>query len=191
MVLGGTRSAKGFYACIYLKSGDLVGCYPCLTHTHTQTTDESVTHLRYHIKRVHSSMKDLQCDECDYKASVNTNLIRHKRRNHDPVKTKCTSCNFIGTQAALFDHMRNIHGDMKQCNDCDYKARLTSSMVQHQRAKHQGVSFHCGECDSKFESEAGLKLQTDNKHRGIRFKCAQCELTNCNNHLKGKTEAFF
>ena len=96
-------------------------------------------------------------------------------RNHDPVEIKCPSCNFIGTEAALCDHIRNIHGDMKQCNDCDYKARLTSSMVQHQRTKHQGMSFHCGECDSKFESEAGLKLHTDNKHRGIRFKCAKCD----------------
>ena len=80
-----------------------------------------------------------------------------------------------GTRAALIDYMRNIHGHMKQWNDCDYKAKSSSSMSQHQRAKHQGVSFHCGECDSKFESETGLKLHPDNKHRGIRFKCAQCD----------------
>ena len=139
------------------------------------TTNESATHLRYHVKRKHSSVKDLQCDECEYKASVNANLIRHKRRNHDTFRIKCTSCNFIGTRAALIDHMSNIHGDMKQCNDCDYKARRSSSMFQHQRAKHQGVSFHCGECDSKFESEGGLKLHTDNKHREIRFKCPKCD----------------
>ena len=124
---------------------------------------------------MHSSMKDLQCDDCEYKASVNQNLIRHKRRNHDTDKIKCTSCNFIGTQAALGDHMRNIHGDMKQCNDCDYKVRSSKSMFQHQRTKHQGVSFHCGECGSKFQTEGGLKLHTNNKHRGIRFICPNCD----------------
>ena len=55
------------------------------------TTNGSVTRLRYHVKRMHSSMKDFQCDECEYKASVNQILIRHKRRNHDRVKIKCTS----------------------------------------------------------------------------------------------------
>ena len=120
-------------------------------------------------------MKDLQCDECEYKASVNANMTRHKRRHHDTIKIKCISCKFIGTQAALSDHIRNSHGDMKQCNDCGYKARYRSSMIQHQRTKHQGMSFHCGECDSNFESEIGLKFHTDSKHRGIRFKCPKCD----------------
>ena len=34
LVLGGTGSAKGLYACIYWKSGDLVGCYQ-MPHRHT------------------------------------------------------------------------------------------------------------------------------------------------------------
>ena len=38
------------------------------------TTNGSVTRIRYHVKRMHSSMRDLQCDDCEYKASVNANL---------------------------------------------------------------------------------------------------------------------
>ena len=120
-------------------------------------------------------MKDLQCDDCEYKASVNANLIRHKRRNHDTFRIKCTSCNFIGTQAALGEHMRNIHGDMKQCNDCDYKVRSRSGMLQHQRVKHQGIHFDCDECGSKLTTKKGLEWHKDNKHKGVRFKCSKCD----------------
>ena len=39
---------KGYYASIYWKSGDLVGCYWCLTHT--QTTEYSATQLVQSLK---------------------------------------------------------------------------------------------------------------------------------------------
>ena len=45
-------------------------------------------------------------------------------------------------------------------------------MSNHQRVKHQGVSFDCDECDIKFSTRTGLKLHTDNKHKGVRYKAA-------------------
>ena len=132
-----------------IHDGEKYDCSHC-----DYTTNESVTHLRYHVKRMHSSIKDLQYDECEYKASVNQNLIRHKRRNHDPVKIKCTSCKFIGTEAALGDHMRNIHGDMKQCNDCDYKVRSSTSMFQ-QKPNIKGCLFIVGSAVQNFKQKEG------------------------------------
>ena len=76
---------------------------------------------------------------------------------------------------AFGNHMRNIHRGMRQCNDCAYKIRSRTGMLNHQRVKHQGIHFDCEECDSKFTSKGGLKWHKDNKHRGVRFKCPKCD----------------
>ena len=101
------------------------------------------------------------------------NLRKHKRYKHDTVQIKCNLCEFSGSRCAVGDHMRNRHGDLKQCPDCPYKAR--SNFLLHHRSKHQGITFDCDECGKKLSSKGRLKTHKDNKHKGIRFKCPQCD----------------
>ena len=103
--------------------------------------------LRNHVKRMHSVIKQFQCDECEHTTSLKVSLTRHKREKHCTVQMKCDLCTFSGNRYAFGNHMRNIHRGMRQCNDCAYKIRSRTGMLNHQRVKHQGIHFDCEECD--------------------------------------------
>ena len=80
------------------------------------------------------------------------NLKTHVKYQHDTVEMKCNLCNSSGNRIMLWHHKKNSHGDLRQCAACDYKTRGTANMSNHQRVKHQGLSFDCEECDMKFSS---------------------------------------
>ena len=133
--------------------GKIYDCNQC------DFTTSEYYQLTYHVKRMHCVITPFKCDECEYTTSLKIGLTRHRREKHDTVQIKCDLCAFSGNRYAIGNHMRNIHGDMKQCNDCDYKVRSSKSMFQHKRTKHQGVSFHCEECGSKFQTEVAHRQQ--------------------------------
>ena len=143
--------------------------------SHCDYINDSILLIKYHVERKHLQTKSLKCDECNYETSIKINLTRHKRYKHDTVQIKCNLCEFSGSRCTVGDHMRNRHGDLKKCNDCDYTARTNLSLSTHHRIKHQGITFDCDECGKKLSSKPGLKKHKDNKHKGVRFKCPKCD----------------
>ena len=57
-------------------------------------TSKMKMNLKIHIKKMHSTITDLQCDMCEFKTKHSFNFLRHKRRMHDhkSLKENCPKC---------------------------------------------------------------------------------------------------
>ena len=65
-------------------------------------------------------MSGYPCDQCDYKATVKNDLLRHIKSRHEGVKYPC--------------------------NQCDYKATQNTYLLTHIKSKHKGVKYPCDQC---------------------------------------------
>ena len=108
---------------------------------HCDYTNIYVTLLTEHVERKHSKTQNIKYDKSKYETSVKINLKTHVKYQHDTVEMKCNLCYFSGNRIMLWHHKKNSHGDLRQCTACDYKTRGTANMSNHQRVKHQGLSF--------------------------------------------------
>ena len=61
------------------------------------------------------------CQQCDYKATQQSDLNRHVKAIHDGVRNPCQQCE-------AFD---------------------LSTLNRHVKSKHEGVRYHCQLCDYK------------------------------------------
>ena len=66
---------------------DVVTCQFC-------TKQLQKMNLKIHIKKMHSTSRNLQCDLCEFKTKHSFNFLRHKRRMHDhkSLKENCPKC---------------------------------------------------------------------------------------------------
>ena len=104
--------------------------------------------LNRHIQRKHSAA-NIECELCDYKTSVKSDLISHKGRNHDKTRHMCHKCGQdYSSEEGLKTHVRNKHnGVTKQCDQCDYKTTGSLSQLErHITIMHTGSKFICMVC---------------------------------------------
>ena len=104
--------------------------------------------LNRHIQRKHS-VANLECEFCDYKTSVKSDLISHKGRNHDQTRHMCSECGQdYSSEEGLKTHVKHKHnGITKQCDQCDYKTTGSLSQLErHITIMHTGSKFICKVC---------------------------------------------
>ena len=80
-------------------------------------------------------MSGYPCDQCDYKATVKNDLLRHIKSRHEGVKYPCNQCDYNTTQKTyyLLTHMKSKHKGVKYpCDQCDYKATQRYALSKHQ-----------------------------------------------------------
>ena len=58
---------------------------------------------------VHEGIK-YHCDQCDYKATLKSNLKKHNMSIHEGIKYQCDQCDYKATQKGnLKGHKMSIH----------------------------------------------------------------------------------
>ena len=60
---------------------------------------------------VHEKIKDIKCEQCDYKCSIQENLTRHVKTVHKGIKEyECNKCGKqFGFNGGLLRHIKAIH----------------------------------------------------------------------------------
>ena len=80
-------------------------------------------------------MSGYPCDQCDYKATVKNDLLRHIKSRHEGVKYPCNQCDYNTTQKTyyLLTHTKSKHKGVKYpCDQCDHKATQRYALSKHQ-----------------------------------------------------------
>lgn len=104
-----------------------------------------------------------QCDQCNYKTALKSNLKIH---------------------------IESVHVGIKYpCNQCEYKAPYVHSLKRHIDSVHEGIKYPCDQCDYKATQKANLKMHVQAVHGGLQYRCNQCEYkatqkSDLNRHIK-------
>jgi len=120
--------------------------------------------------------KGFPCNECDYAATTNSYLQKHKKVRHEGVKFPYTPANNYAT--VTFDAQGNIIQEpkkLRQCDQCNFVAVKASSMKHHRRVKHEGKVYPCDQCEYLGSTTNNLKLHKMSKHEGVRYPCNECD----------------
>ena len=155
-------------------------------------------------KSLKCTKRRYECDECEYSTNDKKTLKRHVIRKHTgnlPYKCEHSDCNFCAMKpSGLREHMK-IHAKRQEheCDMCDYRTNLKSSLSQHKKKKHfQGMSdedlqaivqrYKCSGCEytcanpSNLEEHQSTHLPKDNKP----FKCEKCSYSSSRRDLLAK-----
>ena len=88
--------------------------------------------------------------------------------------------------------MMSVHEGLKpyQCDKCDYKAALKTTLKEHISSIHEGGAHKCHLCDKGFACKFNLKLHVTTVHEKLKnHKCIYCEIAygqkgDLNRHIK-------
>ena len=96
-----------------------------------------------HVETVHELDKDNRypCDKCDYEATTESTLKRHKVYKHE---------DFI---------------DLIHCGQCNYNTTVKGSLKQHVESIHEGVRYPCDQCDYKATQKGNLRTHMKKMHK--------------------------
>jgi len=108
--------------------------------------------LKGHIDRKHLGIrnysptkphhkKDKKCDFCEYGTETMKQLSRHKQRVHGlpPSQEEIEASIKEATQHGFTAHSSQESGISFQCNLCQHRATLLSTIKQHRDRKHYGI----------------------------------------------------
>jgi len=152
-----------------------------------------VTHQKYARDQAASAKwlkydKLYDCDVCDYQATQQSSLKRHKLAKHEGVRYNCNLCQYTASQMSILkQHKMTEHEGVRYvCDQCDYQATQTSSLKRHKLTQHEGmkqpnlsklygISYDCEHCDYRATQLSSLKRHKMAKHEGSRIDCDQCD----------------
>ena len=85
-----------------------------------------------------SESNKLNCSECDKCFSSRQLLDAHKKLVHEGIGYPCNQCAYkAGLSSGLKTHIESIHEGVRHtCNYCDYKATTKSNIKRHMLKKH-------------------------------------------------------
>ena len=127
----------------------------------------SARRINEHMAKYHVKEKKIQCDKCDYRCRVKSQLTTHMKIHIDPEdrKFKCEIC-FKGFiyQNKLKEHILT-HANIKtsKCEYCNQVFSNHSGLRQHVMRAH-GVKFTCEICGFDSMSQKWLDIHKRNKH---------------------------
>ena len=82
------------------------------------------------------------CDQCEYQAKSQNNLLKHVEAVHDGVKYLCDQCDHKSTQRVnLQRHIQSVHEGIKHpCIHCFSQFSDKGTLKKHIKAKHEAES---------------------------------------------------
>ncbi|KAF2887295.1 hypothetical protein ILUMI_18878 [Ignelater luminosus] len=122
--------------------------------------------------------KHLQCNLCDFKTALRTNLKKHKLSVHvTERKFECELCPYRAkVRDGLKRHMDKTHnkGGYFTCNVCDYKTEFKHNLIEHAKS-HTGENFFkCTECEYRGKTRRSLKIHMVKHSTQRSFECYEC-----------------
>ncbi len=74
----------------------------------------------------------------------------------------------------LKDEQVDLHDDLFQCNVCDFKTRLKSSLCTHLRKAHKVKPFECQQCGMSFGQKCHLLRHQKCHNSSLPLTCDKC-----------------
>jgi len=138
--------------------------------------------FNFHTRSIHEKIT-FDCDQCDYKARQNFELVHHIKLKHEcSLRYQCEPCGRdFSEQSGLDSHTKRIHEGIKtirpkrSCEQCG-KLFNIDLLRDHIAEVHEGQKYYCEECGNQFDKRSSLKSHIFQKHKraGIKFPCDVC-----------------
>ena len=122
------------------------------------------------------------CHSCSKTFQSKTGLNLHVRSKHTlEFRFNCSVCSkgFV----SLYNYRGHLAPHDKvlelKCQECPSTFRHRSSLLQHQKAYHQGMEFKCDRegCKNVFVSQRALRDHVRAIHENVLFTCSKCNKT--------------
>ena len=122
------------------------------------------------------------CGQCDYVATQNGHLKRHKVSKHSNITVECEQCQMSLKPNNMTRHMKEVHKDAKElnCDQCNFVTFRLQHLKEHIGCKHGKVKLLCdNEADGvlcKYSTAFAKKLEEHKlrKHLGVPRICQEC-----------------
>lgn len=118
-----------------------------------------------------------QCNQCNAKFKINSDLKRHIRVHSGEKPYKCDFCDYCcAMKGNLKSHVQIKHASQNsfRCPDCDFQCANKSALRQHSRGHQPALPMQCPKCSYSCASKGALKIH-ERVHSDERpFKCEHC-----------------
>ena len=130
-----------------------------------------------HIDQV----KDMECEQCPFKASAKLTLRQHKMSVHKQERNfECDKCTYAAARKyTLNKHIKSIH-DMKKyfvCGHCDFSSHTRRELKDHIKSAHDKIrDLACDICGYRTSLKSCLKKHIKRRHSIFKqnIKYASC-----------------
>jgi len=118
-------------------------------------------------KRTHTGKKPYECDQCDFKSEHSSKLQKHKRIHTSEKPFACDQCKYKGNDIYRLRRHLKIHTGEKPfaCNQCEYRANQYSSLIRHRKIHTCEEPYDCDQCDYKCSVSTRFLRHMKVKHK--------------------------
>ncbi|GBP91213.1 Zinc finger protein 354C [Eumeta japonica] len=136
-------------------------------------------------------IKPYKCDQCEYRASRQIDIVIHMRTHTGEKPFKCDQCEFRASHRnTVKNHMRTHSSkSLYECGQCQYSGHKLSDLKKHMHTHTGEKLYKCRQCEYRTSDLGHLKIHICS-HTGEKlFKCEQCEYrsvlqTNLKRHMR-------
>ena len=96
-------------------------------------------------------------------------MTKHKQNKHAGIRYPCDQCEYIATlQSNLKIHKQSNHEGIRYpCDQCDYAATQLFALKKHKQSKHEGIRYPCDQCKYALTDLGDLRNHKMQKHLKI------------------------
>ena len=128
-----------------------------------QLLSKNTDALKTHIENIHFAKEDNKSDGDDISVKGKDTC------------SKCSNCNFVGSEDELVKHVRSKHKIILTCKDCGNKFPDMLTLENHIQAKHPTEPFPCESCGLVLGNFPLLQEHMKSTHSPILLNCHCCD----------------